>query len=204
METREYIIDSVRAAGVVGAGGAGFPAHVKLNADVERVLGNGASCEPLLASDPHLMEQHPEQILRGLRLVMKCTGADRGDICLKGKHDRAAAALKGTAGNEGFEGIDIFELQDFYPAGDEQVPGAEIRTARTLAADYTRNPPYSLRVLYLACNDIVVAREYNNPAGGLGDGCGHIGDNLPHHRSTENNLAVVYGWTARQIDNLPH
>lgn len=121
METREDIINSVRAAGIVGAGGAGFPTHVKLNADVERVLGNGASCEPLLASDPYLMEQHPEPIFRGLNLVMKCTGATRGDLCLKGKHHQAMAALKETAGNGGFEGIELFELQDFYPAGDEQV-----------------------------------------------------------------------------------
>jgi len=121
LETRENIIKSVRAAGVVGAGGAGFPTHVKLNADVERVLGNGASCEPLLASDPYLMEQHPELILRGLHLVMKCTGAVRGDICLKGKHHQAMDALEEIAGDSGFDGIEIFELQDFYPAGDEQV-----------------------------------------------------------------------------------
>ena len=121
LETREDIINSVRAAGVVGAGGAGFPTHVKLNADVERVLGNGASCEPLLDSDPYLMEQHPELILRGLNLIMKCTSAVRGDICLKGKHHQAMDALKETTGNGGFAGIDIFELQDFYPAGDEQI-----------------------------------------------------------------------------------
>ena len=64
------IADKVQAAGVIGAGGAGFPTHVKLNADVERVLGNGASCEPLLMSDPYLMEQHADVILRGLCLAM--------------------------------------------------------------------------------------------------------------------------------------
>ena len=49
---REDIVDKVRAAGVVGAGGAGFPTHVKLQFEVEQVLANGASCEPLL--DPRL------------------------------------------------------------------------------------------------------------------------------------------------------
>lgn len=118
--TRE-IADKVRAAGVVGAGGAGFPTHVKLNADVERVLGNGASCEPLLMSDPYLMEQYASVILRGLHLTMQCTGAGRGTICLKGKHDRAMDAIMDTAGKESFESIDVFELGDFYPAGDEHV-----------------------------------------------------------------------------------
>ena len=40
--------DLVRSAGVIGAGGAGFPTHVKLNTDAEYVLLNGAECEPLL------------------------------------------------------------------------------------------------------------------------------------------------------------
>ena len=53
---RADIVDKVRSAGVVGAGGAGFPTNVKLQFDVKRVLANGASCEPLLSSDPYLME----------------------------------------------------------------------------------------------------------------------------------------------------
>ena len=115
------IADKVQAAGVIGAGGAGFPTHVKLNADVERVLGNGASCEPLLMSDPYLMEQHADVILRGLCLAMQCTGAERGTICLKGKHNQAMEVMKDTAGKGDFANIDIFELGDFYPAGDEHV-----------------------------------------------------------------------------------
>ena len=54
---RTDIVDKVRSAGVVGAGGAGFPTHVKLQFDVQRVLANGASCEPLLASDPSVALQ---------------------------------------------------------------------------------------------------------------------------------------------------
>ena len=50
------IVDRIREAGVVGAGGAGLPTHVKADATVDTVLVNGASCEPLLMSDPHLME----------------------------------------------------------------------------------------------------------------------------------------------------
>lgn len=111
----------VREAGIVGAGGAGFPAHVKLHAEVERVLGNGASCEPLLMSDPYLMERETKGILRGLNLVMECTGAQRGTICLKGKHEKAMEAVRGAVGRGAFSNIEVFELADFYPAGDEQI-----------------------------------------------------------------------------------
>lgn len=114
-------IQRVADAGVVGAGGAGFPTHVKLQAQAERVLANGASCEPLLMSDPHLMEVEAHRILRGLLRVMECTGAPRGTLCLKGKHQQALAALREKAGRGAYQQIDLFELGDFYPAGDEQV-----------------------------------------------------------------------------------
>jgi Na+-translocating ferredoxin:NAD+ oxidoreductase RnfC subunit len=115
------IAEKVREAGVVGAGGAGFPTHVKLDANVDRVLGNGASCEPLLMSDPHIMEKETDGILRGLLLVMESTGSRKGTICLKGKHENAMAAVKAAVRREPFRKIDVFELGDFYPAGDEQV-----------------------------------------------------------------------------------
>ena len=119
---REDIVDKVRAAGVVGAGGAGFPTHIKLQFEVKRVLGNGASCEPLLASDPYLMTNHTDHVLDGLLTVMDCTGSEKGTICLKSKHADATAALKQKVTENGYAGrINVFELEDFYPAGDEFV-----------------------------------------------------------------------------------
>ncbi|MEW5724549.1 MAG: 4Fe-4S dicluster domain-containing protein [Thermodesulfobacteriota bacterium] len=118
MSLKAEIVDQVRAAGVVGAGGAGFPTHVKLEAQVERVLANGASCEPLLSSDPYLMERRAETVVKGLKAVMTATGASAGTICLKGKHQEALAAVSRAADQAG---VSVFELGDFYPAGDEQV-----------------------------------------------------------------------------------
>jgi len=118
---KQELVEKVRAAGVVGAGGAGFPTHVKLEADVERVLGNGASCEPLLTSDIFLMESQSADILTGLSMVMQSTGARRGTLCLKEKHFEAVDALKKTISKQSIENIDIFGLTDFYPAGDEMV-----------------------------------------------------------------------------------
>ena len=117
---REEIVDKVRAAGVVGAGGAGFPTHIKLQFDVQMVLGNGASCEPLLNSDPYLMAHQPDLVLDGLLTVMNGTGSDKGTICLKSKHENALSALRDKISGNGFAGrINVFELEDFYPAGDE-------------------------------------------------------------------------------------
>jgi len=117
---RADIVDKVRSAGVVGAGGAGFPTHVKLQFDVKRVLANGASCEPLLSSDPYLMEHHADQVLDGLLAVMDCTSSEKGTICLKSKHEKALAVLRDKTSTNGYGGrIDVFELEDFYPAGDE-------------------------------------------------------------------------------------
>ncbi|NMB13495.1 MAG: electron transport complex protein RnfC, partial [Firmicutes bacterium] len=53
--SREAILVAVRAAGVVGAGGAGFPTHVKLATSAEVIIANGAECEPLLQVDRELM-----------------------------------------------------------------------------------------------------------------------------------------------------
>jgi len=117
---RADIVDKIRAAGVVGAGGAGFPTHVKLQFEVERVLGNGASCEPLLVSDPYLVEQHADLILDGLSTVMDCTNAGKGTICIKSKHHSALETLKSKIATNGYSRkIDVFELADYYPAGDE-------------------------------------------------------------------------------------
>jgi Na+-translocating ferredoxin:NAD+ oxidoreductase RnfC subunit len=117
---RADIVDKIRAAGVVGAGGAGFPTHVKLQFEVEQVLANGASCEPLLVSDPYLLEYHTDLILRGLSTVMECTNAGKGTVCVKSKHRLALESLKRKiAGNGYARHIAVFELDDYYPAGDE-------------------------------------------------------------------------------------
>ena len=111
--------DLVRDAGVTGAGGAGFPTHVKMSANAEVVIANGAECEPLTHVDQELMIAHPHEIIDGLRLVMHATGAPRGVFGVKKKYTAALAALREALG--GSDDITIFELGNFYPAGDEQV-----------------------------------------------------------------------------------
>jgi len=73
------ISTKVREAGVVGAGGAGFPTHVKLAAQAEIVIVNGAECEPLLKTDQQLAPRYPEKLIKGLSLAMEATGAKQGN-----------------------------------------------------------------------------------------------------------------------------
>ncbi len=119
---KEEIIKKVRDAGVVGCGGAGFPTHVKIAAEAEIVIANGAECEPILKGDQYLMAEKAGEISAGLKYVMISSCASRGYIAIKEKYRRQSAALRKVA----LPGIEIFEMGNFYPAGDEHVTVHEI------------------------------------------------------------------------------
>ena len=110
------LVEKVRLAGVVGAGGGGFPTHVKLNAKVETVIANGAECEPLLHKDAVIMEENAPELVRGMELAMEATGAKDGVIGIKGKKKHAVEAV--TEACKGSR-VRVQLLGDYYPAGDE-------------------------------------------------------------------------------------
>lgn len=104
--------------GVVGAGGAGFPAYVKIAGKPEFIIANGAECEPLLRVDRQLMETQAHKIVQAMEMVMLYTGATKGVVCLKKKYHAATDALeKEMAGKTG---ISVYQMDNYYPAGDEQ------------------------------------------------------------------------------------
>lgn len=123
------LADAVKAAGVVGAGGAGFPTHVKVAARVELVVANGAECEPLLWCDKAVMEHSTADVLRGLRLVMESTGAKRGVLALKQRYAGVVQAVRRALGAA--TDIELCLLDNFYPAGDEHVL-AQLVTGRVI------------------------------------------------------------------------
>ncbi|HOX44012.1 MAG TPA: SLBB domain-containing protein [Myxococcota bacterium] len=124
---REQLLERVRAAGVVGAGGGGFPAHAKYTAQVGVVIANGAECEPLIRVDQLQMARRPAELLRGLELVMRMTGASLGVIGLKAKYHDAIDALRAQlqATSSG-QRVRLLELGNYYPAGDEFVLVREV------------------------------------------------------------------------------
>ncbi len=114
----DTLIRLVRQAGVVGEGGAGFPAHRKYDTRVDTVIANGCECEPLLHSDQYLMAHHAPEIVQALQTLVQTCGAQRGVVAIKRKYDQAARALAPLLEEAGLE---LARLDDFYPAGDEQV-----------------------------------------------------------------------------------
>lgn len=114
MDVKEMVMN----AGILGAGGAGFPTHVKINCQAGAVIVNGAECEPLLRVDQQVMELYAAEIVEGLRLVMEQTGAKEGIIALKKHYEGAVKAL--GAAIEPFGQLRLHLLREYYPAGDEQ------------------------------------------------------------------------------------
>ncbi|MDO4564881.1 MAG: 4Fe-4S dicluster domain-containing protein [Clostridia bacterium] len=112
------ICNRIKDAGVVGAGGAGFPTHVKLNCNAELVIGNGAECEPLLRVDQQLMEKEAHSVLLGLSLAMKAVGAKEGVLATKSHYKGAVSALKAVLRE--FPNIRLHLMKSYYPAGDEK------------------------------------------------------------------------------------
>jgi len=112
MELSEKILN----AGVVGAGGAGFPAHIKANSNVEFFIANGAECEPLMHKDFELMVNFAPRITRGMELMLESVNAKRGYFGIKRKNIEAAEQIERSLDNSL---IEMKYLGDFYPAGDE-------------------------------------------------------------------------------------
>ena len=112
------VVEQVRAAGVVGAGGAGFPTHVKLSARAETVLANGAECEPLLRCDQLLMQRRADRVVRGVELAMEAVGASQGVIATKAHYEAAVDALRRALG--GRRDIALHLMDSYYPSGDEK------------------------------------------------------------------------------------
>jgi len=118
----QNLVTAVRDAGVVGAGGAGFPAHVKVAARVDTVIANGVECDPLLQCDQRLMEKHAGQVIEGLRLAMEATGATHGIVAIKEEYRSAAAALeRAIRADREPDALSTCLLESRYPVGDEFV-----------------------------------------------------------------------------------
>ena len=76
------LLEQVKEAGVIGAGGAGFPTHAKLNCKAEYILMNGAECEPLLRVDQQLMALYPDEIIKGFKAAGELVGAKKANTMM--------------------------------------------------------------------------------------------------------------------------
>ncbi len=119
---RDEIIKRINEKGVVGLGGATFPSHVKLmvpdGRKAEYLLINGVECEPYLTSDHRLMLERGEEMLIGVRILMKALGVDKAFIGIENNKPDAIRYLSGLSA--GFKGIEIIPLKVKYPQGGEK------------------------------------------------------------------------------------
>ena len=115
------LLEQIVRAGVVGLGGAGFPTGKKLDCRVEWLIVNGAECEPLLRTDRYLMRHNAGRVVRAAGAVARMVGAKHCVIALKRAYTEEWKALEAALVGGGTVPIELFPLDSFYPAGDEQV-----------------------------------------------------------------------------------
>jgi len=106
----------MQSAGILGAGGAGFPSYAKLAAGADTLVVNGAECEPLLYTDYHLLKRELSLVLEGIRKVMEYAQIARALLSVK---QHTAEKLKWTDGQVLAERISVKVLPNVYPMGDE-------------------------------------------------------------------------------------
>lgn len=115
----------IEEAGIVGLGGAGFPTYAKLNRPFTEggvVIVNAAECEPILDHNIRAIERDPEKLVRGMKIVMEITNAQRGLIAIKAKHTKAVEKLKAALEAEQIspEKAGVSLLPDMYPMGEKR------------------------------------------------------------------------------------
>lgn len=123
----EEIVAKVKEAGIVGMGGAAFPAHIKYspNKPIDTVIVNGAECEPYITCDDYIMKNYPLHIIKGLIQVLKAVDAKDGVIAIENNKPEAfktmTKALEEFSKENTIDGnIKIVSLETKYPQGDEK------------------------------------------------------------------------------------
>ena len=117
----DQIRQKVKEAGIVGLGGAAFPAAVKItppkDKPIDTVIINGCECEPILTADYCLMMEYPDEILLGAELVRIATGADRILVGIEDNKKKAFDLLQKKAATYSAE---VFLVKTKYPQGAEK------------------------------------------------------------------------------------
>jgi electron transport complex protein RnfC len=120
--SRAEVINKIHAAGIVGLGGAGFPAAVKLNPKasnpIETLILNGTECEPYITADDALMQNYAEEVILGARLLAHAVGSPKNLLIgLEDNKPAAIAALKSAAIGTA---VEIVSFPTKYPSGGEK------------------------------------------------------------------------------------
>ena len=118
--TPEELINIIREAGIVGMGGASFPTHVKLSGGigkVDTIIVNAGECEPYITSDDRLCREMPNELISGIKIVMKILGLKEAHI---GIEDNKPEAIRSLKANVADSGVIVDVLPAMYPQGAEK------------------------------------------------------------------------------------
>ncbi len=172
------LLDKIKSAGVIGAGGAGFPTHVKLASKADYILMNAAECEPLLRVDQQIMDVCCDDIIHGFEMAGRLVEAKKAIIGIKYKHKQVIQKLRQRILQLNLDDyISVHELKDVYPAGDEQVLVYEL-TGKVVpemgipinVGCVVVNSETCLNI-YNSMNDIAVTESYITIAGDIDEPC---------------------------------
>jgi electron transport complex protein RnfC len=121
---RERLLAIIKNAGIVGLGGAEFPAHIKLsppkNRQIDSFILNGCECEPYLTTDHRLMLEMTDRMIAGMEIVMSILGIETGYIGVENNKPDAIEALE-RAVRRNQKGYRVVPLETKYPQGAEKV-----------------------------------------------------------------------------------
>ena len=115
------LMDIIREAGIVGMGGAAFPTHVKLSSGigkVDTIIVNASECEPYIVADDRVCREYPNEVISGLRVIMKVLGLSSAHIGLEENKPAAAKALNRAIDPKSGIVVDILPAK--YPQGAEK------------------------------------------------------------------------------------
>ena len=118
--TPEELIGIIREAGIVGMGGASFPTHVKLSGGigkVDTIIVNAGECEPYITSDDRLCREMPNELISGIKVIMKILGLKEAHI---GIEDNKPEAIQSLKANVADSGVVVDVLPAMYPQGAEK------------------------------------------------------------------------------------
>ena len=120
--SKQEIMDIIKAAGIVGMGGATFPTHIKLSPGADKSIDtfilNAAECEPYLTADYRMMLEYQERIVTGVLIAMKLLGVEKAYI---GIEDNKPAAVKAMQQAFAQTGVEVVALPTKYPQGAEKM-----------------------------------------------------------------------------------
>lgn len=119
--TPDEIVEIVREAGIVGMGGAGFPTSVKLKPakPVDTILLNGCECEPLLTADHRVLLEYADDVIFGLKAMIKTVGAEKGLIVIEDNKPDAIELMQAKTAD--ISNIDVVVAKTKYPQGAEKM-----------------------------------------------------------------------------------